>query len=388
MNRPKPFRSFRAIGTAQAAIFSIAFSALLIACSSTPDKPKPAELGPNAALISVKTAWSNRVGEVPFAVDLSVVGNTIFVASGDGSVIALDANSGRDIWRATAGGPIAAGVGSDGKVAAVVTRNNELVALSAANAGQQLWRQQLPAQVYTAPLVAGDRVFVVTADRAVTAFDGQTGRRLWQVQRPGDPLVLRQAGVLQAVGDTLVVGLSGRMVGLNPLNGSVRWEAPLASPRGTNEVERLVDLLARTSRVGDVVCARAFQSSVGCVNAARGALLWAKPANGSVGVHGDDRLVVGSESDGKVIAWQRATGERAWSTDRLLHRGLSAPLALGRSVAVGDSAGFVHLLSSENGSLLTRLSTDGTAVVAAPVLVGKTLVVATRGGGIFGFTPE
>ena len=35
-----------------------------------------------------------------------------------------------------------------------------------------------------------------------------------------------------AVGDTLVAGLSGRMVGLNPLNGSVRWEAPIATPRG------------------------------------------------------------------------------------------------------------------------------------------------------------
>ncbi len=382
------FKRLALVRTAQAATYLIAFSLLLTACSSGPEKPKPAELAPNVALVGVKPVWSTRVGEMGHSVELAVVGNTIFAAGGDGAVSAIDATSGRDLWRASVGAPVAAGVGSDGKLAAVVTRGNDLVALSATNAGRELWRQKLPAQVYTAPLVAGERVFVLGADRAVSAFDGQTGRRLWQIQRPGDPLVLRQAGVLQAVGDTLVVGLSGRMVGLNPLNGTVRWEAPIATPRGTNEVERLVDLLARTSRVGDVVCARAFQASVGCVNAARGTVLWTKPSNGAVGVHGDDNLVVGSDSDGKVVAWQRASGERAWITDRLQFRGLSAPLLLGRSVALGDSTGFVHLLSREDGSLLTRLSTDGTAVVAAPVLAGTTLIVATRSGGIFGFAPE
>ena len=61
---------------------------------------------------------------------------------------------------------------------------------------------------------------------------------------------------------------------------------------------------------------------------------------------------------------------------------------LSRSVVVGDSAGFVHLLSREDGSLLTRLTTDGSAVVAAPVAAGNTLVVVTRNGGVYGFQPE
>jgi outer membrane protein assembly factor BamB len=61
--------------------------------------------------------------------------------------------------------------------------------------------------------VAGNRVFVLAADRSVSAFDGQSGRRLWSQQRPGEPLVLRQSGVLLAVGDTLVAGQGGRLVG-------------------------------------------------------------------------------------------------------------------------------------------------------------------------------
>jgi outer membrane protein assembly factor BamB len=349
------------------------------------EKPKPAELPPNAALIAVRPAWTAHVGEVKMPLTVNVSGTAVTVAGSDGNVAAIDATSGRDLWRTSVKAPLAAGVGSDGKLAAVVTRANELVALSG---GTEAWRQKLGAVAYAAPFVAGGRVFVLTADRSVSAFDGQTGRKLWTQQRPGEPLVLRHAGVILAVGDTLVVGLSGRMVGLNPLNGSVRWEAPLASPRGINDVERLVDLVGSASRVGDVVCARAFQANVGCVDAGRGTLLWTKPANGAEGIHGDDKLVFGSEADGKVVAWRRESGERAWVTDKLQYRGLSAPLALGRSVVVGDNTGLVHMLSREDGSMLNRLPTDGSPIVAAPVVAGNTLVVVTRNGGIYGFVPQ
>jgi outer membrane protein assembly factor BamB len=349
------------------------------------EKPKPAELAPNVALVPVRLAWNSKVGNVDFPLSVYVNGATVTLGSGDGAVVGIDAASGRELWRGSAGAPLAAGVGSDGKLVAVVTRTNELVAMAA---GKEVWRQKLTAVAYTAPFVAGERVFVLTADRAVTAFDGRTGRKIWSQQRPGEPLVLRHPGAMLAVGDTLLVGLSGRLVGMNPLTGSVRWEAPLASPRGINDVERLVDVVGTVSRVGDSVCARAFQAAVGCVDAARGAVLWTKPANGSEGLGGDAQMVFGSEADGKVIAWRRDSGERAWVKETLLHRGLTAPLAIGRSVVVGDSTGLVHLLSREDGSPLNRVATDGSAIAAAPVLAGNTLVVVTQNGGVYGFVPE
>jgi outer membrane assembly lipoprotein YfgL len=358
---------------------------LISGCASGPDKPKPAELAPNPGLLSAHLAWASKVGAINFPLDVKVNGNIVAVASSEGVVASFDARTGAELWRSNVGVPIAAGVGSDGRIAAVVTRDNELVVLEA---GREVWRQKLLAQGFTAPLVAGGRVFVLAADRSVTAFDAQSGRKLWNQQRPGESLVLRQAGVLLAVGDTLVAGLAGRLVGMNPFNGTIRWESPIASPRGTNDIERLVDLVGRVSRDGDVVCARAFQAAVGCVDAARGKLLWAKPAVGSIGIHGDDKFVFGAEGDGKLVAWRRADGERVWASERLRYRTLTAPLVVGRSVAVGDDTGLVHLLSREDGSALTRLSTDGSAIVASPVLAAGTLVVVTRNGGIFGFKPE
>ena len=387
MNFYPSFKPLALVLRAQAVII---FVALLSGCSvlssfTSPSKTPPTELQPVSGAVSAKQAWSNRVGAINFPLELQVVGNAVYVSGSDGSIAAIDARSGADLWRANAGAPVVTGVGSDGKTSAVVTQTNEVVAFLD---GREAWRQKLSAQAYTAPLVAGGRVFVLSADRSVSAFDGQTGRKLWSQQRPNEPLVLKQSGVILAVNDTLVVGFSGRLAGLNPLSGVIRWEVPIASPRGVNDIERLVDLVGRVSRDGDVVCARAFQANVGCVNTARGSMVWTRPANGAQGVHGDDKRIFGTESDGVVQAWRRTDGERAWTTDVLRYRTLSAPLVVGRSVAIGDFAGIIHLLSREDGSLLNRLTTDGSPIAAAPVLVGNTLVAVTRGGGIFGFVPE
>lgn len=361
----------------------------LLACSSGPEKPKPAELSANVALINTRLAWSARLGAVNFPLDVAVSKRSgefaVTAASSEGVVASFDAKNGHELWRTHVGATIAAGVGSDGVLAAVTTNAGEVVTVEG---GRVLWRQKLGALGYTAPLVAGGRVFVLGSDRSVTAFDGQTGRKLWTQKRSTEALVLRQSGVLLAVDDTLVVGLSGRLVGLNPWDGSVRWDAPMATARGTNDVERLVDLIGRVSREGEVVCARSFRVNVGCVNAATGTVLWTKPASGSEGIHGDAHSVFGVESDGKILAWSRTNGARVWSTERLQYRSLTAPTVVGRSIAVGDSTGLVHLLSRADGSPLTRLSTDGSAVVAAPVLAGNTLVVVTHNGGLYGFAPE
>ncbi|MBX9872913.1 MAG: outer membrane protein assembly factor BamB [Burkholderiaceae bacterium] len=360
-------------------------AALLAACSSGPKRPEPAPLQPDPKRLSVRQVWTAELGKVEFPLVVQTAGATVGLASGAGEVSLLDARTGEALWRTSVGTPLNAGLGHDGRSAAVVTTENELVVLQA---GKELWRQRLGAPSYTPPLVAGARVFVLGADRSVNAFDGTSGRRLWTQTRTGEPLVLRQPGVLMAVGDTLVVGLGARLIGMNPLNGTARWELPLASPRGTNDVERLVDLVTGVARQGDNVCVRSFQATVGCVDAARGALLWTKPAAGASGLSGDAELLLGVEFDDTVVAWRRADGERAWSSNALRYRRLTAPLLLGAGLVVGDEGGRLHFLARADGALQARIETDGSPIATAPVLAGNTLVVVTRNGRVLGLRPE
>jgi outer membrane assembly lipoprotein YfgL len=362
-----------------------AFALSVAACSSTPDKPKPAALPTVSGQVAVQKAWSNTVGPVTTPLFASAHGDQVAVASTQGQVALINATTGQDVWRIKLDTPIQAGVSGDGQRFAVITQNNEVVAMEA---GKVVWRYRLPALSYTAPVVAGARVFVLTADRAVTALDGASGQKLWTQQRTGDPLVLQQAGLLMPFGDTLLAGWGGRLASLDPNTGAVRWETLIGSSRGTNEVERLVDLVAGASRQGSTVCVRAFQSAVACVDATRGNTLWTRPAQGHEGLDGDDNLVFGAESDSKVLAWKRQGGQPVWTQDVLRFRGLSAPLVLGRSVVLGDDNGLVHFLSRQDGQALQRLSTDGSAITGKPVAAGQTLVVVTRTGGVFGFRPE
>ena len=355
---------------------AVTLAGLLAACGSSP-RPKPAELGTVNVKQDVQKGWSFALGTLDFPMSPAITRELIGVATSQGQVHVLDARTGQESWRAQVGAPLSAGVGSDGERFAVVTRANELVTLQA---GKVLWRQKLPAQSFTPPLVAGQRVFVLMADRSVMGLDGATGRVLWTQQRPGEPLVLRQAGVLLAVNDTLVAGLSGRLVGLNPTTGALRWDAPLATPRGTNDLERLVDIVAPVSRVGDSVCARAFLAQVGCVNAARGGVLWTRSAVSDQGLSGNGNLLVGSESNGVVTTWQRSNGERLWETDRLRYRRLSAPLVTDKGVVVVDEAGFIYLLSLADGALLNRISLDGEALASAPQALGGGFLLVSRKG--------
>lgn len=364
----------------------LALAAALLGCAGGSPRPKPAELPPSVDLIGVRQAWQARLAApVGFPLQVHAQGSQVVVAASDGAVVAIDADSGSELSRADVGAALTAGVGSDGRVSAVVTRANQVVALEG---GRELWRHRLATQSYTAPLVAGGRVFVLGADRSLVALDGRSGALLWSLQRPAEPLVLRQAGVLLPVGNTLVAGLAGRLAGINPDDGRVLWEAPLASARGTNDVERLVDLVGGVDRQGSVACARAFQTAVGCVDTATGAVRWSRPANGATGIAGDGERLYGAESDGRLLAWDVGTGDRAWSNERLKWRELTGTLVLGRSVVVGDSAGLVHLFSRQDGSALSRLSTDGSGIAATPVAAGNTLVVVTRAGGVYGFRPE
>ncbi|WP_396434893.1 outer membrane protein assembly factor BamB [Limnohabitans sp.] len=358
---------------------------LLAACASGPEQPKPSPLPTVAGTFNVQKLWSNQVGAVSTALLASVHGQQVAVASTAGQLALIDASSGQTVWRLNLNAAIQAGVGGDGQRFAVVTQNNELVVVEA---GQVRWRQTLSALSYTPPLVAGGRVFVLTGDRAVTAFDGATGQKLWTQQRPNEPLVLQQAGLLMPLGDQLLVGWGGRLASLNPLSGAVLWETLVGTTRGTNEVERLVDLVAVASREGSSLCVRAFQAAVACLNGTNGRVAWSRAAQGHQGLAGDAQSLWGVESDGKVLAWQRQSGAPLWTQEALRFRGLSLPLAWSSHLVVGDQEGWVHFLAPQSGQILQRINTDGSAIMGQPVAVGQTLVVVTRAGGVFGFRAE
>jgi outer membrane protein assembly factor BamB len=373
---------------------ALAATALLAACADNVAKPTPLE--PLVPKIAGHEVWKMNLGS--FSTFNALSGNAGFAAQGvtvagsnfvigalNGALVSVDADSGKENWRADAGGRLSSGIGSDGRFSAVVTRDGELVTL---DGGRIIWRQHLESPVVTAPFVAGERVFVLGVDRSVQAFDALDGKKLWVYARPGDALTLSQAGVLTSYQDTLLFGLGARLTALDPIKGTVRWEVPVAAPRGTNEVERLADLVGPAARVGSVYCIRAFQNGIGCIDAERVTALWSINVGGSQSLGADQDYVFSGDASDRLSARRRANGESVWLSDKFQNRKLSGMLSIGKVVVFGDLEGYVHFLDRDTGAPLLRLPTDGSRIVGAPVRAGNTLAVTTRDGAVYAFRPE
>jgi outer membrane protein assembly factor BamB len=110
-------------------------ASLLSACSS--DKPKPTALDPLTPKIAGRVAWQAKLTGAQFPMRAATRDGAFIVAGDDGTVLSLEAATGRELWRAQVGSPLAAGVGTDGRFTSVVTRSNEVVVLEQ---GRVLWR--------------------------------------------------------------------------------------------------------------------------------------------------------------------------------------------------------------------------------------------------------
>ncbi|WAC72763.1 outer membrane protein assembly factor BamB [Roseateles sp. SL47] len=375
-------RSFPALRPLIRTVVVAGAVAVLGACSlfSSSKDTKPAPLETFTTALNARVAWEARVDSVKFPLSVAAVNNQFVVAGSDGVVTALAADTGNVLWRVEMGKGLNAGVGSDGRFAAAVTRDNELVVSEGAKI---LWRKTVTVPVITSPFVAGERVFVLTLDRMVQAYDAQDGRKLWELRRPGEPLTLQQPGVIAAHQNTLLVGQGPRLAGVDPLRGTLQWEATISNPRGTNEVERLADLVGPMGRDNAIFCARAFQSAVGCINAERGSAIWTRSIGGTRGVSSDATMTVAADASDRISAWGTPTGDVLWTSDQFLNRKLSAPLVTEKSVIFGDSEGYVHFLSRDKGQTIQRLSTDSSGVAAAPVRLGDVVLIATRSGKLY-----
>src|SRR5690606_28774325 len=132
---------------------------------------------------------------------------------------------------------LSAGVGSDGRTVAVVTVAGEVVALDASS-GEERWRAPVGAEVLAAPGVSEQVVVVRTSGNRVLAFESADGARRWTYEREMPALTLRNAVGMTVDERAAIVGYpGGKLVSINLANGGPLWEITVSTPRGVTELE-------------------------------------------------------------------------------------------------------------------------------------------------------
>ncbi len=153
-----------------------------------------------------------------------VAGNTVYLASMDHYLYALNASNGNLLWKTDLGGTAvsAPALGAD-NILYIGTFNSELVAIDG-ETGSILWTLASSDWIWGSPVLGADNVLYFTNLRgAVYAVDTTTQEILWQVETDG--LI---SGSVLVVGENLFVATGlGTLYNLD-LNGDVLWKQSLA----------------------------------------------------------------------------------------------------------------------------------------------------------------
>jgi outer membrane protein assembly factor BamB len=350
-------------------------------CSGGSPGPAPAILPRIAEPQAVRVVWQAGIGTAEqFTLMPVLAGDSVYSAARDGRVVRFDAANGRERWRSYVDMRISGGVGADTSTVVVASEAGEVVALDA-DTGKQRWRARVSSEVLSPPAVGRGVVLVRSIDSRIFAFNADDGKRRWVYQRPSSPLVVRTPAGAVIRDDTAFAGFrGGKLAALALSNGGLRWESTVALPKGTTELERVIDVVGDPVLSGREVCATAYQGRLACFDAVSGSQIWAREVSSVTGVSLDARYAFVADDKGNVQAFDRSTGGVVWKQDKLTYRQLTLPLPVGNAVVVGDIEGYVHFLSRENGAFLGRFNARGGGVRVPPLLLPSGAMVQTQTG--------
>lgn len=176
-------------------------------------------------------AWLTETGISPEVQEklLKLVPSTIKEARD--VVLCLDLETGRTLWRhEVPGRPVGRAASStcavvDGTVYAMGSAS--IVALDAVS-GRERWRREMSANGGSSPLVVGDRLWYAAGH--LGCLSTKDGSVLWQALKlktgHSSPVLWRTS----QQGEVLVCAVSGKLAGLDPSSGELKWELPGGGP--------------------------------------------------------------------------------------------------------------------------------------------------------------
>lgn len=371
---------------------SIVVAGLLGACSifSSDESEQPAELVNFNEEFSLRRDWSVNVGDGQGRrynrLQPVIVGDTIFAASENGQVYAIDKASGRVLWRERTGETITGGVGAGGNMILLGTRDAKVFALEQST-GERLWETSVSSEVLAAPASDGRVVAVQTIDGRLIALEPTDGRQRWVYETTVPALSLRGNSKPVISGNIVIAGFSSGMVaGVDATNGFLMWEERIAVPQGRYDIERIIDIDGDPVIVGNVVYVGSYQGNLMGLDVQSGRIVWGLPGSTYHGLALGLGNIYWVDNFSHVYAVQNNTERTVWENDALRLRRTTGPATLNNFVAVADFEGYLHIMSQIDGRFVARTRVDRDGVRAPIVTEGRSLYVYSNGGRLSAYS--
>jgi outer membrane protein assembly factor BamB len=317
------------------------------------------------------------------SLEIAADDKAIYTADHSGSVVSLDIVSGEENWSTDIDHSISGGVGYGGNKVLLGTIEGQVIALNAQN-GDLIWATEVSSEVISSPVGNNTIVIAQSIDNRVYALDSNTGVELWQHDAGATILSVRGNSSAVILGNMLIAAFdNGKLIAFNAENGSIKWEARLALPKGKTELERMIDIDGKPLVVGDIIYSVSYQGRLGALTRGTGRNLWYQDSSSHFSpAYINGILFVTEAKDDSISAFKAGNGILAWKNDQLIHRDLTGPASFSGNIAVADAEGYVHLINPVDGSFVGRTKVDGSGVSSPLLVVGESLIIQANNGSV------
>ena len=253
--------------------------------------------------------------------------------------------------------------------------------------GEEVWRESVGSEVLAQPQGAGEHVIVYALNNNIFGLAAINGELDWEINNSMPALILRANSPPLVMNDQIAyLGLSnGRVIAFQIDTGKRLWEHAVTTPRGRSELQRMVDISGQMALVEDTLYVVTYQGRVAALATATGRERWHRTLSSHKGVNATDDYVTLTDNDDVVWLLSAEDGITLWKQEALLYREVTTPAFWRDYLVVGDSEGYVHVLSIKDGSLIGRTEVGGDGISVPPFVIDDTLYVITNNGKLIAY---
>jgi outer membrane protein assembly factor BamB len=226
---------------------------------------------------------------------------------------------------------------------------------------REIWRHQSESPVAAGPAVASGRVAVGYADRAIRAFDSESGQVAWTLESPVSPVALASNG------EAFVVSGPEGTFSVDARTGTRGWLNPAGAAPGSG-----VTVTSRAAYVGT------SSGALAAIDVTSGDSLWSLPALSSPGVPlvgsvaALDGVLYAAFRDGSITAARASDGSRVWSSTAD-SRVVAGPTVRPDGLYLATTGGSIVRLGLDRGDVSEAAS--GLPAIATRVIDGGSRLV-------------
>ena len=365
-------------------------------------------LKPIEAQFTPQLSWSVELGDgidnFYSKLHPAVAYDKVFAANRQGLVSAFEKDSGTQVWSTNYavfdddgwmsfitnlwadGTPakIAGGVSVAYETVFFGTENGEVIALDA-NTGEEIWKTVVKGEVLATPAIDAGVVVVNTGSGFILALDASTGEELWSYESDVPPLSLRGVSSPSAVNGGAIVGTATGKLVVNILeSGQTAWEQVISAATGVTELERIVDIDSKPIVSAGIIYVISYDGSLAAVELRTGRVIWKREYNSYRRLTLADSTLFVVDANSSIYALDSRNGIELWSQSALKKRFLTGAVPIGDYIVSGDMYGYLHWFNQKDGSLVARLEVgdddDDEGIYHTPIVDGDILYTQTRDG--------